>query len=372
MSYAASLRVQPIKRSVMRGGGLTLHNSRKGPLQENIDPDRVKNNRVLVGTNDPAQDLATVVADVPMARKSKNKDEEFVGAELVLTAHHEFFESLPDETFWHWVKTNVEFLQQKYNGLDNNGLLVNAILHMDEKAPHIHAVVAPVIEKARRNPVTKEMMPAKRQINYSSIFGDRSEILWAARKAGRSHLDTTLGQLQTEYATAMKIFGLVRGRESVRTYENVKHVSPKEFQIKQRIDKLTEMQVELETAEHCAVSKLKGLNAKYSEAVDELKAEYKKVKAPLVAEISELRGHVAETQTKIATLNTELHEVGQKLVKEKAVYEQALKIVRREQAQSGGQRFAEEMAALRGRQVEQNREREATRQHQHTHNHMGM
>lgn len=372
MSYAASLRVQPVKRSVMRGGGLTLHNSRKGPLQENVDPERVKNNRILFGTDDPTKDLETIIADLPMARKNKDRNQDFVGAELVLTAHHDFFQAMSKDNFERWVHVNTEFLRQKYDGTNNRGQLVNVILHMDELAPHIHAIIAPIVEKSRRNPVTKKLMPAKKQLNYSEIFGDRKEVLWEARKAGRSHLDTTLGQLQTEYAEAMKIFGLVRGRESVRTYENVKHVSPKEFQIKQRIDKLTEMQVELETAEHCAVSNINGLNAKYTEAVDELKAEYEKVKAPLVADISELRGQVAETQTKIATLNTELHEVGQKLMKEKAVYEQALKFVRREQAQLGGQRFAEEMAALRGRQVEQHREREATRQHQHTHNHMGM
>lgn len=223
-----------------------------------------------------------------MARKGKNRDEELVGAELVLTAHHEFFDSLPDEIFWQWVKTNVKFLQQKYDGQNNKGLLVNAILHMDEKAPHIHAVIAPVIEKARRNPVTKEMMPTKRQLNYSEIFMDRNEVLWQAKKEGRSHLDTKLGRLQTDYAEAMKIFGLVRGRE------------------------------------------------------------------------------LHETQV-------ELHEVVQKLVKEKAVYEQALKIVRRGQIQLEGQRFAEEMAVLRGRHLEQQHlKREAAKQRQPAHHSMGV
>ena len=380
MQYAVSLRVQPLARSVVSNGGLTLHNGRTGALQENIDPARVKDNRVLVGTRDPAQDLKVVIADVPMARKGKNRDEELVGAELVLTAHHEFFDSLPEEFFWRWVKTNVKFLQQKYDGRDNKGLLVNAILHMDEKAPHIHAVIAPVIEKARRNPVTKEMMPAKRQLNYSEIFMDRNEVLWQAKKEGRSHLDTKLGRLQTEYAEAMKIFGLVRGRESVRTYENVKHVSPKEFQIRQRIDKLTETRAKLEAAEHCAVSKISGLNAKFTEAVDGLKAEYAKVKAPLNADLSKLRDQTAETQGELDTLEAklhetkaELHEVGQKLVKEKAVYEQALKIVRRNHVQLEGQKFAEEMAVLRGRHLEQQHlEREAAKQRQPAHHSMGV
>ncbi len=50
--------------------------------------------------------------------------------------------------------TDVQCLDSVQIG--EHGKLVNAILHMDEKAPHIHAVVAPVIEKSRVHPVTKE------------------------------------------------------------------------------------------------------------------------------------------------------------------------------------------------------------------------
>lgn len=133
MTYATSMRVKPIERQAIKSGAITKHNARTGKLQENVDKERVDLNRVLVGTADPARDLATEIDGVPMSRKGENPSLEFVGAEIVLTAHHEFFEQLSEQDFEKWVTKNIEYLQKKFDGVGEHGKLVSAILHMDEK-----------------------------------------------------------------------------------------------------------------------------------------------------------------------------------------------------------------------------------------------
>ena len=227
MTYAATMRVTPVMRGKVQG--LTAHNARSEEYAKktsHIAPDRVKDNLVIFGTSDPSIDLLEAIDGIPPACKTSKESEQYVGAELILTASAEYFASLTPDDFAAWQNRNLAWLQAEFDQA-GRGRLVNAILHMDEKAPHIHAVIAPVVEKSRIHPVTKQPMAPKPQINYSAIFGDRPEVLAKARKDGRSHLDTQLGRLQTSYAAAMAPCGLVRGRESMRTKApDVQHVAP--------------------------------------------------------------------------------------------------------------------------------------------------
>jgi DNA-binding ferritin-like protein len=238
--YAATLRIAPVQRGSVRG--LSIHNTRTEEYArktEHIDPERVKENRVLAGTSDPGQDLLKSIEGIPMARKGKKETEEYVGAEIIMTARAEYFQGITPEVFKDWQERNLAWLRQEFDQA-GRGCLVSAVLHMDEEAPHIHAVIAPVIQKSRIHPVTKEPMPAKAVLNYSAIFGDRIEVLAKARKEGRSHLDTQLGRLQTRYGQAMEPCGLIRGRESMRSKTpDVKYVAPHVYRlVKGQIDAL--------------------------------------------------------------------------------------------------------------------------------------
>lgn len=308
MTYATSMRVKPIERQAIKSGAVTKHNARTGKLPENVDAARVDQNRVLVGTADPARDLATEIDGVPMSRKGENPSLEFVGAEIVLTAHHEFFEGLSEQDFEKWVTKNIEYLQKKFDGVGEHGKLVNAILHMDEKSPHIHGVVAPVIEKSRVHPVTKERTEAKKQINYTHIFLDRKKILGKARAEGRSHLDTKLGRMQTEYAGAMSEFGLIRGVESVRSKDKeVKHVTPKEYRA--AVEGL-EKQISEKRAEYASVQKAVG-------AAKAQKENMEKEAAALAQKIEERQKGMKEVETALAAKKSELQAV-EKMVAEKS------------------------------------------------------
>ena len=51
-----------------------------------------------------------------------------------------------------WCKDNIEWLQDTF-GKDN---VVSAVLHMDEKTPHIHATVIPIVSGERRKAKQEE------------------------------------------------------------------------------------------------------------------------------------------------------------------------------------------------------------------------
>lgn len=101
--------------------------------------------------------------------------------EVVLTASPEAFKRGPDgraadQSVSNWTARNLEFLQEKY-GKEN---LVSFTLHQDEKTPHIHAVLVPITSDGR--------------LSAKDLFNRE-----------------TLSQLQTDYAQAMKRFGMERG-----------------------------------------------------------------------------------------------------------------------------------------------------------------
>jgi alpha-L-fucosidase len=87
------------------------------------------------------------------------------------------------------VKANLDFMKQQYGSN-----LVAFTLHQDEKTPHIHAIVVPITSDNRL--CAKELFTPK-----------------------------TLRQLQTDYAGAMKPFGLERGVEGSRAqHVDMKHI----------------------------------------------------------------------------------------------------------------------------------------------------
>jgi len=249
MAYATVMRVAPVMRGAVKG--LTAHNARTEAYAKktiHIDPARVKNNRILIGTADPSRDITDAIEGVAMARRSHKSGEEYIGAEVILSANAKYFERLESSGLAQWIDLSVTWLKKQE--AQGRGKLVNAILHMDEGAPHIHGIFAPIVQRSRIHPVTKQSMPAKVVLNYSALYGDRPEVLANARREGRSHLDTQLGRLQTSYADAMAPCGLVRGRKSMRTKEpDMEHIAPRRYRaVKSQIDTLEKQRDLLENS----------------------------------------------------------------------------------------------------------------------------
>jgi hypothetical protein len=201
--------------------GAQIHQQRQGEIPANVDQDRIYLNRQLVGKGkDLVGDVQALVDKYGLPSKATT----LLAAEFVLSAGADYFDRISpgwekghfSPAFENWVNTNTQWLQGKYG----EGL-VNAVLHLDEDGPHIHAEVVPIVtyERAYRRgskSVTK--------IHYRREWGDDMGDIIEAREAGRSHEDTKLGRLQTEYANYLQAHGidLQRGRDSVRT----KHKEP--------------------------------------------------------------------------------------------------------------------------------------------------
>jgi hypothetical protein len=173
-------------------GGKSDHNYRQGHVP-NADAERKHLNHEYVlnyETLGKAIDARLHNAGLDHVRKDAVR-----GMEFILTASPEAFKRDQTGQFTgdyrksDWVKANLNFMKQQYGSN-----LVAFTLHQDEKTPHIHAIVVPVTPDNRL--CAKELFTPK-----------------------------TLRQLQTDYAGAMKPFGLERGIEGSRAqHVDMKHI----------------------------------------------------------------------------------------------------------------------------------------------------
>lgn len=108
------------------------HVTREGNVL-NADPSRTKENLILIGSANIVKDVQEYIKDIPMIRSNAN-----IGFDMVLTAHHEFFDSLTDKQKENWINHNIEYLKNTFG--DN---CISAICHKDETSVHIHSVCVP-------------------------------------------------------------------------------------------------------------------------------------------------------------------------------------------------------------------------------------
>ncbi len=98
-----------------------------------------------------------------------------------------------------WASANVQFFQATF-GADN---ILDLVLHLDEKTPHLHAIIFPQIF----SPETRGRRPSD---DSAQTLKPHKPRLAASRWLnGRA----ALARLQTNYAQAMTPFGLARGQE---------------------------------------------------------------------------------------------------------------------------------------------------------------
>lgn len=115
-----------------------------------------------------------------------------------------------------WCKDSCDWLQKTF-GKEN---VVSAVLHMDEKTPHIHATVVPIVRGERRKAKlerTKNAASGKRTYRTKK---DRPR-LCADDVMARDKLKA----YQTTYAEAMAKYGLQRGIDG----SEAKHISTQQY-----------------------------------------------------------------------------------------------------------------------------------------------
>ena len=92
-----------------------------------------------------------------MLDKSKN----VVADELLFTATNEFFKEMTKEDILDWANTCMEFV---YNDLGyTKEQVLHSVIHLDEKTPHIHCVVVPLVKKFDKRTNTERFTISKKQ-----------------------------------------------------------------------------------------------------------------------------------------------------------------------------------------------------------------
>ena len=90
-----------------------------------------------------------------------NKSKSVVADELLFTATHTFFENMTREDIKKWAKVCMEFVYQDLGYTENQ--VLHATVHLDEKTPHIHCVVVPLIKKFDKRTNTERYTISKKQ-----------------------------------------------------------------------------------------------------------------------------------------------------------------------------------------------------------------
>ena len=90
-----------------------------------------------------------------------NKSKNVVADELLLTATHGFFKDMNKRDIKKWADTCMEFV---YNDLGyKEEQILHATVHLDEKTPHIHCIVVPLIKKFDKRTNTERYTISKKQ-----------------------------------------------------------------------------------------------------------------------------------------------------------------------------------------------------------------
>lgn len=145
---------------------------------------------------------------------------------IILTGTHEQMVKLSDEGKLNkWIEANMKWLQENF-GKDN---IVSCVLHMDEKTPHLHATVVPIVENERK----RRTREGEKKNNTKS--GPR---LSADDVTARYRLKI----YQNTYGEAMKQFGLERGvvGSTAKHIDKAAYYKCEEQALQDKIDKYHE------------------------------------------------------------------------------------------------------------------------------------
>ena len=146
-------------------------------------------------------------------KNAKVKQNSVMAMEFVLTASPEFFEKATPEKLNRWKKSQLNFMKKEFGDQ-----VQFAVLHLDEKTPHLHFFVS--VEETKMQ-------------KYKNRYGS-GEKLVCSLNADRYN-PIFLQKLQDRYAEYNKKYGLERGMRNSKAV----HTELKEFQaqVKEFLDK---------------------------------------------------------------------------------------------------------------------------------------
>ena len=213
---------------------------------KNADRTRTHLNRELVqfpeGVRNHTQAIAHRIETAGIRRKVSANQVKAI--RILLTGSNKDMKQMEAEgRIEDWCNDSLKWIRETY-GEQN---LVSAVLHMDEKTPHIHATVIPIVTGERRKAGQEEQNGKKkyRKKNPQDVRLCADDVM--ARHRLKHYQDT--------YAQAMNKYGLQRGVDG----SLAKHISTMQYykQLVEQQDSLQENIENLLGLEEEAMKKLK-------------------------------------------------------------------------------------------------------------------
>lgn len=227
-----------LQRGSGNDSGMSCHIERKDAkgkpyVPDNADSNRTHLNKELItfpnGVKNRTEAIQYRLDNAGLHRKvGKNQCK---AIRIILTGTHEQMMRIQDNgRLDKWMDANLKWLRETF-GEEN---LVSCVLHMDEKTPHLHVTIVPIVTTDRRR---REREGEKK---YNTKSGPRLSAEDVFRRA-------KLREYQNTYAAAMKEFGLKRGIVG----STARHIATSDYykqQMRQYEDDIAKLQVEMEKA----------------------------------------------------------------------------------------------------------------------------
>ena len=227
-------------------GEIGAHNKRdKKSYKSNpdIDMSRSKNNIEIVPLNDRySKGYYELVKDYKKEYEEKQKttredrrkpfdkmlddSNSVVADELMFTSDNDFFKDMSKKDIKKWADTCMKFVYEDLGYTKEQ--VLHSVVHMDEKTPHMHCVVVPLIKKFDKRTNTEKYTISKKHYMKSGAY---------------------ISELQDKYWQRMndKGFKLERG---IKNSDN-EHISIKEFKkLTRKLDARMEKQNHLMTRDY--------------------------------------------------------------------------------------------------------------------------
>ena len=213
---------------------------------KNADRTRTHLNRELVqfpeGVRNRTQAIAHRIETAGIRRKVSANQVKAI--RILLTGSNKDMKQMEAEgRIEDWCNDSLKWIRETY-GEQN---LVSAVLHMDEKTPHIHATVIPIVTGERRKAGQEEQNGKKKYRKKTP-----QDVRLCADDVMARH---RLKHYQDTYAQAMNKYGLQRGVDG----SLAKHISTMQYykQLVEQQDSLQENRENLLGLEEEAMKKLK-------------------------------------------------------------------------------------------------------------------
>lgn len=191
---------------ILRGSGndsgMSCHIERRDAngktyVPDNADSSRTHLNRELVsfpdGVRNRTEAIQYRIGHAGLSRKVASNQCKAI--RIILTGTHEQMMKMQKEGKLNkWMEANLRWLYETF-GKEN---VVSCVLHMDEKTPHLHATIVPIVTTERQR---REREGEKKYNVKSGPRLSADDVLKRAK----------LCEYQDTYAAAMREFGLKRG-----------------------------------------------------------------------------------------------------------------------------------------------------------------